>query len=630
MQDHFKDIRFYRADENSWLIWFTKDGEEKFISDKDGWMIYEGTVFALRENHMHTVKSLWELYKSSRSINDLANSLDGHFVIKIYDAQQNRYYILNDFIKNKTHYYCETQAYLCYTSYSYLSAIITDPEPDLYAINEFMWRYYVLSERSFLKNTKRMSAASIHGITNAKTEKTSYWQWPRHFSADSFQQQVGVMTENMKETARLLGGNFYPDLDFTQGQDSRQVIAAMLNQEQAFHTSTFGKSDFEEVKATEEMAERYRIPHHSITLGKDFTSNPLRYFEKAIIYGSGEEPGYQLGRILYMREKQLQHGDAVCNGMDGHFYKNGLWDEMYTFNFYREPRAFNIDMFLDLRMLSQDYDDSIFSPALRSVKEGSRGYFHEIINSAVSGMEQAPVSMQVDKFDLLHWLNFAVASNNASNSIGISLSPLLFRRNLEDALKVPVKWKFNLSAYQRAVVFDLHSELAAEKTDFAGINMLPKNAITYPFFLLRYGWHQSKRLRNKFLSKLGFHPKTHLQEAWDYLPVYKTLYRQMKERGFLAFKNMSLQEILIRDQWDGLIERSNKSGLDKLADHEYIFKVISIDRYFNLASEINSNFQTILKKNNNFVTARRVHEKGNDHIIKYPCDLHDHYNFGNG
>lgn len=595
MQSHFKDIRFYHPDENSWLIRFTKDDEEKFISDKDGWMIYEGTVFALRESHMHTVKSLWKLYKNSRNINDLANSLDGHFVIKIFDAQQNRYYILNDFIKNKTHYYCETQAYFCYTSYSYLSAMITDPEPDLYAVNEFMWRYYVLSERTFLKNTKRMSAASVHRITNAKAEKIFYWQWPKHFSTDSFQQQVDVMTENMQETARLLGSNFYPDLDFTQGQDSRQVIAAMLNQKQSFHTSTFGKPGFEEVKATEEMAERYHIPHHSITLGEDFTTDPLHYFEKAIIYGSGEEPGYQLGRILYMREKQMERGDAVCNGMDGHFYKNGLWDEMYTFNFYREPGAFNIDMFLDLRMLSQDYDDSIFSPALRSVKKESRDYFHDIINSAVSGMKQAPVSMQVDKFDLLHWLNFAVVSNNASNSIGISLSPLLFRRNLEDALAVPVKWKFNLSAYQRKVVFNLHPELAAEKTDFAGINMLPKNAITYPFFLLRYGWHQSLRLRNKFLNKLGFHPKTHLQEAWDYLPVYKTLYRQMKEHGYLAFKNMSLQEILIHDQWNELIGKSNKSGLDKLADYEYIFKVISLDRYFNLASEINSKFHAILK-----------------------------------
>lgn len=588
---YFKDIRFYAADENSWLIHFRKNEEEKFIADKDGWMIFEGTVFDLNKTRVHGIESLREHYRFCKNIEDFANSLDGHFVIKIYDAPKKCYYVINDFIRYKTHFYAESKDYLCYSSYSYLTAMITSPDADLHAINEYMWRYYILSERSFLRNTHRMEMASLHVIENDIVKKRRYWDWPQQFSEEPFRRQVELMTENMQESARLLGTNYHPNMDFTQGQDSRQLIAAMLNQKQDFSTSIFGKSDFYEARATEEIAKRHGIKHYSITLEDDFTQDPLKHFERAVIYGSGEEPGNQLGRILYMREKQFKWGGAVCNGMTGHFYKNGLWDEMYTFNFYREPKAFKVDMFLDLRMLSQNYDDRIFIPEIRKIKNGSGTYFRDIINHSIADMKKAPIALQVDKFDQLHWLNFTAVSNSSSDSIGIALSPLLFRRNMEDALKVPVKWKFNLSKFQRALVYGLHPRLAAEKTNFGGVNMVPKNIITYPFFILRYGWHQSSRLRNKYLQKLGFHPKTHLQEAWDYLPLYKTLYAQIREKGYTDIRKMAMGGLLSEKAWEDINKKTELS--DSLSDYEYIFKIVTMERFYALANNIHKAFDNL-------------------------------------
>ncbi len=586
MQDHFKEIRFCSPDENSWLIRFVKDDEEKFISDRRGWMAFEGTVFALRETRKHTIESLWTLYWNSNNIREFANALDGHFVIKLYDTTEKRYYIVNDFIKNKTQYYHETDAFFCYTSYSFLSAMITEPKADLHAVNEYLWRYYILSERAFLKDTKRLEAASVHKIHHSVLTTEKYWDTPEQYSTGRFHEQTDNMVCDLQETAQLLGRHYNPSVDFTQGQDSRQMVAAMLNQNQSFSTFIFGKSDFYEVQATKDMAQRYRIPHHALELKENFTLNPLKYFKRSMIYGSAEEPGQQLGRITYMREQQMKFGNALCNGTEGRFYKNGLWDEMYTLNFYREPKKVNIDLLLSLRIMSKNYYDPIFIPEYRAIKHHSRDYFYDMIRTRIAGMEHAPVSMQVDRFDINHWLNFGIVSNNAANSFTDSFSPLLFRRNLEDALKVPVKWKFNLSRFQRAVVYKLHPELAAEKTDFAGVNMRPKNAATYPLFLARYGWHQSKRLRDKYLSKLGFHPRTHLQEAWDYLPVYRTLFRQMKDRGYLELNSTSMQEIILRDPWHKLTGIPDTSGSENLADYEYIFKIVTLDRYFYLASQI--------------------------------------------
>ena len=583
---HYATISFHSPDPDSWLAVFHKNDDKKIINSNQGWMVYEGMVFALNETKVHTIESLWNTYLQAENIDAFANELDGHFVIKIYDARLNKYFVVNDIIKDKSHYYCETNEYACYTTFAQLTALIKEPDPDLYAVNEFMWRYYILTERTLLDGTQRMMPASIHIYSNGNCAITHYWTWPVSFSSVPFQEQVDTMIESLRETARLIGSNYHPVVDFTQGQDSRQNVATFLDQNVNFTTSIYGKEDFYEVQATSKMAERYGFLHHTISLDKDFTSDPLKYFDRSILLGSGEEPGHLLGRIMYMREKQADYGDLICNGMEGHFYKNGLWDEMYTFNFYREPANFAADMFLDLRLLSQDYDDSLFSQNLRNIKKDSRIYFHDMIKRSIKGMENAPVSMQVDRFDLTYWLNFQFVSNSGSNAMTRTCSPLLFRRNLRHALVVPVKWKFNLSRYQRAIVHTLHPQLAAEKTDFGGVNMTPKNMFTYLPFIFKYGWHQSQRLRNKILRKIGFHPKTHLQEAWDYTPIYNKLLHQLSQEQDTNSTNMAIRDLLETQQWDAHLNSILKQDKTSLNDYEHIFKIFTLDRFFRIANDI--------------------------------------------
>ena len=131
------------------------------------------------------------------------------------------------------------------------------------------------------------------------------------------------------------------------------------------------------------MAEKYNINNMNIQLEEDFTENFDKYFKKAVILGSCEEPGYLLGRIGYMREKQFKNNDLSINGMDGHFYKNGLWDEMYTFNLYREPKSFNVDLFLKMRALSSDYESSFFTQDFLTIKSESNDYFRNIIENII-------------------------------------------------------------------------------------------------------------------------------------------------------------------------------------------------------------------------------------------------------
>jgi len=583
---YFNKINIRETSDLSTVIEFRKNDSSKFFADnKKNWLTYEGIVFALEKTKTYTAQELLELYLQDPE--NFPNNLDGHFVIKVYDASRNTYIIINDILKNKINYFSENDDFILFTPFVLLSGIINKPEPDLHAFNEFMWRYYMLSERSIFKNVSKLKGASRYEVKDGLTKREKYWDWPDKFNDLPFQSTVDKMAESMKETARLVHDHFGTTcIDFTMGQDSRQVVAAFTNQNIPMTTTIFGQKDYYEVQRTEEMAERHSIEHHSVQLDDDFLQNPWFHFEKSLLLGNGEMPAHILARIMYMREKQKQWGHAILNGHCGHFYKNGLWDEMYTFNLYREPNEFKIKMFLKLRAMSSNYKDDIFNPEYIQIKNDSIPYFTDMIKYSIRDYTHSPVSMQVDRFNIYHWLNFTHVSNNALNLIFDSLSPLYFRRNLELAIQIPVKWKFNLAKFQRALVYQLDPKLAAEKTDFGGVNMIPKNFISTIPFHLRYYFFQSARMRNKLKMKLGMKVVTHIQEAWDYQPVYQGFYDTQEVQDLLDYTHMNLTNIIDKNEWQSLRNNFQDKSHQSINNLDYILKIAGVEYLLKLANQL--------------------------------------------
>ncbi|MFW6275067.1 MAG: hypothetical protein ACOC2M_00375, partial [bacterium] len=568
----YQRILIHTPTQNSFLIEFRNDDEAKFVKDGEGnWLTYEGTVFALNQTHTYSAHELLALYFQDKQ--KFPNQLDGHFVIKLYDVREDKYIVVNDFIKNKTNFLCETDRYIMFSPFALTTGIIKKPELDLEAFNEFLWRYYILSERSMLKGVTRLKPASVYQFRKNSLIREKYWEWPKKYTQVPFKEAVSRTVESMKETARLISGRFgKPCIDFTMGQDTRQVISAFTNQGIDFTTSIFGKTDFYEVQEIKEIARELDIENTNIQLNSDYTENLWQHFKDSILLGSCEEPGYLIGRLIYMRKQQSKLAKVLINGMEGRFYKNGLWDEMYTFNFYREPKEFNVDMFLRMRALSKDFPDTFFKNEYLEVKKYSQHYFRNIILKTIKNYKNSPVSIQVDYFDINHWFNFAVVSNNSGNLIHNSISPLMLRRNLEFAVQVPVKWRFNLSRFQRAVVYRLDPELAKIKTDFAGVNMVPKNIFTIVPFYCRYFYFQSEKLRKKVMTKMGIPVKSHLQEAWDYQPLYRKLLSDESFRKNLNYENMHLKKIIREEEWNHFIKKYDNPEKTGLSDYEFLFK----------------------------------------------------------
>jgi len=583
---YFYKIHFHKFN-NAYLVEFRKDDHLKFYEDKAGnWLTFEGNVFDLNESKIYNAEELLLLYKDSGE--DIANRLDGHFIIKIYDARNNHFLIINDYIKYKINFITENKDFMLFTPLLLTAGIINKPELDQYALNEFLWRYSYISEKTILKNVKRLSPASIYKIKNGEMTVKTYWEWPRQYGKFSFKHAVEKTMGTMKETVRLISNSIgKPCIDFTMGQDSRMIISAFTNQKLPFITSTFGKEDFFEVKSVKDMSKRNHIENHNIRLTKEYLDNLWEHFSRAVILGNCGEPGYLLGRILFTRSQQMKYSNVLLNGSDGQFYKNGLWIEMYTFNLYREPRKVNIEMFLKLRILSKNYLlEDIFNENYLKIKHNSKQYFRNLIQNAIKDYLDSPVAIQMDRFSLYYWTNFLNTANNAVSMLTNSISPLLLRRNLELALTAPVKWKFHSSQYQRSVVYGLNPLLAKEKTDMGGINMVPKNCFTYIPFWFRYSFFQSTRLRNKIKTILGIPVDTELQEAWDYLPIYKLLFQDENFQKNLIYENMFLSEIIKEDEWNKLLKNFQYIEFQTVNNYEYLFKIISVEYFLKRANEL--------------------------------------------
>jgi hypothetical protein len=584
-QPHFKNIVFKKLSDKSFIVQFKKNDQHKFYSDeKDNWLAFEGSVFALNESKMYNAKELLNLYQKFGK--NFVNKLDGHFVIKLYDAHKNTYFVVNDFIKNKTNFWVESEDFIMFTPFLLTTAAVKRPQLDQHAFNELMWRYYILSERSILKDVKRLSPSTIYEIKNGKATTETYWEFPHHITDLSFQDSVENMVESIKETARLIHNSFGKSCaDLTLGQDTRMIVASFRNQNLPLATSIFGKDDFIEVKNVKQMSKRHNLEHHNIQLTTIYLDHLWEYFEKSLILGSCDEPGYILGRILFMRDEQANFGGVLLNGSGGPFYKDCFWEEVYTLNLYREPKKINSDMFLKLRPLNKNYPDNIFKNNYLQIKTNSTHYFTEMLSNSIRGYLNTPVSMKIDKFSLTQWQNYAIVANSTANSVYNSIAPLLLRRNLEIGIPLPAKWRWNKSKFQRAVMWALDPELAKEKTDFGGINMVPKNLFTFSPFYIRYVYRQSARFRNKIMTKLGINIITLLQEAWDYLPVYRKLFSDENVQYNLNYRNMYLAEIIDEKEWNIFLEKYQKTGNLSLNNFEYIFKLVSVEYFLKKANE---------------------------------------------
>ena len=267
---YFRKISFHHTGDGALLVEFRKNDRIKiFTDDKGNWLTFEGTVFARGRTKAYNANELLTLYLQAPT--KFPHDLDGHFVIKVYDASRNIYRIVNNILKNKINYFIENDQFILFTPFIILSGILNKPKPDLYAFNEFMWRYYILSERSVFKNLRKLTAASIYEINKGRITYKNYWDWPEAYLDIPFQTAVDQMTESMKESAQLIHHTFdKPCIDFTMGQDTRQVVAAFTNLRLPMTTSIFGKKDFYEVQKINEVSKRHDIEHHNIKLSDDY------------------------------------------------------------------------------------------------------------------------------------------------------------------------------------------------------------------------------------------------------------------------------------------------------------------------------------------------------------------------
>jgi len=455
------------------------------------------------------------------------------------------------------------------------------------AFNEYMWRYYIMSTRSMLKNVARMPPGTRYRIQDKKLYGEKYWEFPHHYTRLSFSDSVEKLRASLMESARLIHKDGRtPVIDFTSGQDSRTILAAFTSQKLPFISTIYGKDDYAEVTHVKEMAKRHGIDLKHIKLQDEFVARPWASLKDDIVLSSAEEPAYLMGRILHMRRQYLQYSGLTVNGVHGRFYKDGTWNEMYLMNLNREPKSFNSELFIKYRALNKNYRDDIFNEKLKQIKSRSKAYYKQMIEASVAGYKDSPVAMQVDKMDMEHYATYGMTGNSICNNIIDLVSPLLFRRNLEFALTVPPYWKNNLSKLQRHLVYEMDPALAREDTGVAGIDMLPRKGIAHALFMMRYGFMVTQKFRDKIKNLAGLKVDTTLQKAWDYLPVYNRFYDDNDVQALLHNKALALGSIINQSAWDAMLKQYESADYRTVPRMEFILKIVTVEYFLKKCGDI--------------------------------------------
>lgn len=586
---HFPVINFIHPNDNAFLIEFRKDNQKKMYRDDAGnWLTYEGTVFALDKTFIHSAESLWQLYREKSE--SLTDHLDGNFVIKLFDKRKQRYLIFNDFINNKLNYFTESPSVILFTPLLILSAFIKKPELDAEAFNEYMWRYYIMSTRSMLKDVARMAPGTLYHIHDTKLYGEKYWEFPHQYSSLSFSDSVEKLRTSLMESAQLIHKDGrVPVIDFTSGQDSRTILAAFTSQKLPFISTIYGKDNYAEVTHVKEMAKRHGIVLKHIKLQDEFVKDPWLSLKDDIVLSSAEEPAYLMGRILHMRRQYLRYSTLTVNGVHGRFYKDGTWNEMYLMNLNREPKSFKSDIFIKYRALNKNYRDDIFNEKLKQIKSQSRTYYKQMIETSIDGYKDSPVALQVDKMDMEHYATYGMTGNSICNNVIDLLSPLLFRRNLEFALSLPPYWKNNLSRLQRHLVYNMDPALAREDTGVAGIDMLPRTGLSHALFMMRYGFMVTQKFRDKIKNLAGMKVDTTLQKAWDYLPVYNHFYDNAAVQTLMRKNDLALGSIVNRPAWNAMLAQYENPAYRTVPRMEFILKIVTVEYFLEKCGEIGIN-----------------------------------------
>lgn len=204
----------------------------------------------------------------------LLGQIDGIFAAVIYDASQQKVYLISDRRGLRYLYWTQSQDSLVWCSE--LKSLLGLPgyqiKIDKAAVEDFLGLRYKIGDRSWFDGVEILPAATVltWDITTATLEKNRYWWWTQIHPLDS--------TYNENELVEEIGHRFIAavekrsqplervGLSLSGGLDSRAILAAMPDQGQIIHAVGLGQPDCDDIILAQQVAKIKKAVFHPLEM----------------------------------------------------------------------------------------------------------------------------------------------------------------------------------------------------------------------------------------------------------------------------------------------------------------------------------------------------------------------------
>lgn len=459
---------------------------------------------------------------------EFASSLNGPFLIAIWDQTARKLILINDRMGLFPLYYGKSEHGIIFGSN--IKAILMDDSlariADLTAIAEFLTFDHMLGQRTLLSSVKLMPQASLMTFDGELLNIRPYYKFQyrqqHEFKTDEmymqeldfyFRQAISRQMKDDKSKGLLLSG----------GLDSRYILAVMAEiDSQNLHTFTWSIPNSDDARFAAECARLAHSQHHFYPLEADWM---VAKAEKAILLTSGN------GNIINLHAFATLEKEAALVQT---IYKGFLGDAMFGFGV--RPRfwadydqetmiAEHIEAYRDYRVLT-------FDPKLHSE------FFTDSFNMATTtdwmeeftqGMLAANCKQMTDQrsyFDLTQRVP-RMTINGVDVVRDQCLVRLPFTDNdlLEFSLTIPPHLRYQRSLVDRTFIqyYPQYAKIPIAQSQLPMIQCAREVWIRNKQFIQ---WHLRKRGFNKLAGPVSRPYK-------DYNTWFRTALRPMVENTLL-------------------------------------------------------------------------------------------------
>ncbi len=291
---------------------------------------------------------------------DFAVSLNGSFLILIYELDTEKLIIINDRLGLFPLYYSIVENGLIFGTT--IQGILADKsiqrEPDLTAISEFLTFDHMLGQRTMIDAIKLLPQSSILKYENHRLKISSYYnfEFTKKHPLKTDDAYIEELIHYMRQAvARQSISNLPTGLLLSGGLDSRFILAIMAEQKLLdLNTFTWSIPGSDDSRYAKECADKSKAHHHFYELKPDWL---VEKAEQAILLTSGN------GNLTNLHAFATLDEEAKIANI---IYKGFMGDAMFGFGIrprfwadydYETMMEQHIEAYRDYRVLTFDPND---------------------------------------------------------------------------------------------------------------------------------------------------------------------------------------------------------------------------------------------------------------------------------